>query len=230
MENKYKYQAEENVDRVNRIAIDFLNKQYINKEQPIKVLQLGCNEGYNLAAIKDSFKNSYTVGIDILDVEPVEGVDEFYQTDLEKDSLSFLGKYFDVILLLDVLEHLTQPKKLLSICKNLLNDDGVIIASIPNLMHFSTLGNLILNGNFKYTTTGLLDYDHKHLFTYNEIGRMFSEEGYISDIFSFKIKESLTFQKRHFIHQLQSIKYLPEFQYTTFSYYVVAKLDKNKNL
>lgn len=35
-------------------------------------------------------------------------------------------------------------------------------------MHFTVLHELI-NGNFHYTDTGLLDKTHIHFFTYNEI-------------------------------------------------------------
>ena len=41
------------------------------------------------------------------------------------------------------------------------------MANIPNLMYWSTMYSLLIEGIFSYTDIGLLDYDHKHLFTYN---------------------------------------------------------------
>ena len=40
-------------------------------------------------------------------------------------------------------------------------------------MHWSIMVNLLLEGTFHYTETGLLDYDHKHLFTQREIEQLF---------------------------------------------------------
>lgn len=77
----------------------------------------------------------------------------------------------------DVLEHLHNPDKVVKECLSILNSNGKIISSIPNLMHYSVLYKLI-NGNFTYTDTGLLDRTHIHFFTYNEIINMFENNGY----------------------------------------------------
>lgn len=58
-----------------------------------------------------------------------------------------------------------------------MNEGGEILASIPNLMYISVIEQL-LYGNFTYTDIGLLDKTYIHLFTYNEIVRMFDEAGY----------------------------------------------------
>ena len=45
-------------------------------------------------------------------------------------------------------------------------------------MFYEVLKNLLEKGRFTYTQTGLLDYDHKHFFTYNEILQTFALAGY----------------------------------------------------
>ena len=84
---------------------------------------------------------------------------------------------FDYIIFGDVLEHLHNPSDVINRCRHILKDHGKIISSIPNLMHYSVLYQLI-NGNFTYTDTGLLDKTHIHFFTYNEIVRLYDENGY----------------------------------------------------
>jgi hypothetical protein len=62
-------------------------------------------------------------------------------------------------------------------CRDILNENGVIIASIPNVMHISVMEALI-DGRFPYADTGLLDRTHIHFFTFYEIMYMFNEAGY----------------------------------------------------
>ena len=76
-----------------------------------------------------------------------------------------------------MLEHLHNPSDVINNCRHILNAGGKIISSIPNLMHYSVLYQLI-NGDFTYKDTGLLDKTHIHFFTYNEILRLFKNNKY----------------------------------------------------
>ena len=84
---------------------------------------------------------------------------------------------FDYIIFGDVLEHLHDPLRTIRYCRRFLKSGGCIIASIPNVMHISVMQKL-LNGDFTYTDDGLLDKTHIHLFTLNEIVKMFQAGGY----------------------------------------------------
>lgn len=106
----------------------------------------------------------------------------FFQADVENlnDILIYLmHNTFDYILLPDVLEHLSNPKKVMKyIIHKILKSDGKVFINIPNIMHYSVLYNLITYGRFPYTDTGLLDSDHKHLFTFQDAKIMFQEAGF----------------------------------------------------
>ena len=60
----------------------------------------------------------------------------------------------------------------------MLKPDGKVFTNIPNLMHYTVLYDLIVNGRFTYTDTGLLDYGHKHFFTLREASNMFQQAGF----------------------------------------------------
>ncbi len=67
-------------------------------------------------------------------------------------------------------------------CRELLHENGHIIASIPNVMHISVMEELI-EGRFRYSDVGLLDRTHIHLFIYYEIMTLFDNAGYeVKDI------------------------------------------------
>ena len=85
---------------------------------------------------------------------------------------------FDYITFADVLEHLRDPEKLLKKAKSLLKQNGSILLSVPNLAHNSVAISL-LNNEFEYTNTGLLDNTHIHFFTKNSLDHTMERCGLI---------------------------------------------------
>ena len=85
---------------------------------------------------------------------------------------------FDYILFADVLEHLRNPLVVLKKTKQLLKDDGKVIFSVPNVAHNSILIDLQRN-IFNYTSVGLLDETHIHLFAYYSLKALCSYAGYV---------------------------------------------------
>jgi SAM-dependent methyltransferase len=84
---------------------------------------------------------------------------------------------FDAILFADVLEHLREPGLLLRRVRPFLGVGGAVIASIPNIAHGS-VRLALLNGEFRYRDTGLLDGTHLRFFTRETIEELFEEAGY----------------------------------------------------
>ena len=83
---------------------------------------------------------------------------------------------FDYLIFADILEHLRDPQRVLATAKRLLKEDGSILLSAPNLAHNAVMINL-LNNNFEYQKTGLLDNTHIHFFTINSLEHMLEEAG-----------------------------------------------------
>lgn len=83
---------------------------------------------------------------------------------------------YDYIIALDVLEHLENPKHVLVLLKELLNDRGKIVLSIPNVAHNAIILELLKN-EFPYSDLGLLDKTHVHFFSYNTVIQMVQEVG-----------------------------------------------------
>jgi 2-polyprenyl-3-methyl-5-hydroxy-6-metoxy-1,4-benzoquinol methylase len=81
---------------------------------------------------------------------------------------------FDVVLCLDVLEHLVEPLDTLRRLKDLLRPGGIVVASIPNVTHAAVRLQL-LDGSFTYTDTGLLDRTHVRFFDRAEVTALFEQ-------------------------------------------------------
>ncbi len=89
---------------------------------------------------------------------------------------SLKNERYDFIIFADVLEHLENPEKTLTYAKKLLEVDGKICISIPNLAHNSVLIELF-NNRFDYADIGLLDRTHIKFFTYNSLQKMINNAG-----------------------------------------------------
>lgn len=72
---------------------------------------------------------------------------------------------FDLILALDILEHLKQPETVLRDLVSRLSRAGRIIVSLPNVSHVSVIADLALKRQFEYGDAGILDRTHLRFFT-----------------------------------------------------------------
>lgn len=96
--------------------------------------------------------------------------------DIENEYWKNTNKLFDYIIFSDVLEHLSNPEKVLKDCISLLKKNGTILVSIPNVAHNSILIDLY-NDEFNYAKTGLLDHTHIHFFTHKSFMKMLKKLG-----------------------------------------------------
>lgn len=145
------------------------------------VLEFGCASGACGARIKRE-RGATVVGIEYLP-EPARiaatRLDRVIVGDAESldyPSLFSAGQ-FDAILFADVLEHLRDPEALLRRVLPLLSEDGVVIASIPNVRNAAVL-QMLASGDWTYQEAGLMDRTHIHFFTRREIQRAFGRAGY----------------------------------------------------
>ena len=114
----------------------FGTHQQIAKELGIKkeILDVGCCSGY----LKSLSPNNFFYGIDLnqnaLVYAKKQGYIVTFNIDLNNYKKFKFKKKFDVIIFADVLEHLINPRDVLTYFINkYLKDDGKIIISLPNV-------------------------------------------------------------------------------------------------
>lgn len=169
----------------------FIRNEIINlldavPDRTMRVLEVGCACGGILLKLKHVFKDVDLYGIE-LNENAAKSAQLFAQVivgDLEKIELGYPELFFDYIIMADVLEHMTDPWQVLRKVHKYLRPDGKIIASIPNVMHFSVIRDM-LNGFWNYQDAGILDRTHLRFFTLHEISKLFGETGYGNLIYSF---------------------------------------------
>ena len=70
----------------------------------------------------------------------------------------------DLILCLDVLEHLVDPWSVVKQLSALLAPNGRLVVSVPNIRNWKFVVKLLFRGDFSYRDAGLLDRTHLRFF------------------------------------------------------------------
>lgn len=142
-----------------------------------RVLDLGCAGGYMGAALKEQ-KNCFVTGVDAFPV--TEGkLDTFYLRDLNDGLEGIPTGDQDLILVLDVIEHLASPEKFLDQLYASLahNPDVTVVFSTANI-GFIIPRLMLLLGYFNYGKRGILDLTHTRLFTFASFRRCLEQAGF----------------------------------------------------
>ena len=140
-----------------------------------RVLDVAGGAGYVAAKLRA--RGCHVTGIDRTEFR-THHYDEFLCCDVGCGRLPDGLAMYDVILLLDCLEHFTEPEALLAALRSRLYRPGVkVIVSVPNIGFFVTRLAL-LAGQFNYGKKGILDKTHTRLFTFSSITRMLVQEGF----------------------------------------------------
>jgi len=152
-------------------------QHFVGRDQ--EVLDIGCGVGFFAALLKES--GNRVSGVDALPhTAEHRALDEYFAIDLIESGgrlpVELGSRRFDCVLLLDVLEHLTEPGRLLCEARRTLREHGRLIVSLPNVANI-TVRIAILLGRFNYAERGILDRTHLRFFTRRTSRRLLEENG-----------------------------------------------------
>lgn len=149
--------------------------------QGSSVLDVGCWSGFAGRFLRDAR------GAEVDGVEPHVAMAERAQRDYRAvycmgveqaaDRLLADKRAYDVLLFLDVLEHLTAPAEILERSRSLVKPGGRALVSLPNVAHWSVRKELLM-GRWRYTQSGLLDQTHLRFFTLASARQLATQSGW----------------------------------------------------
>lgn len=184
---------------------DLMGMADISKEG-IAVLDIGCACGGNLLHIKCENPSAKTYGIELnpYAAKIASHFGEVMSVDVETMELSDWEGRFDVIIMGDIIEHLRDPEAALVHVKKMLKADGVLLASIPNVLYIGNVA-LMMKGKWEYTDIGILDRTHLRFFTRDSIQGLMSRVGLKISVLGSKIPRQVDQPYRDLIDGLTGL-------------------------
>jgi 2-polyprenyl-3-methyl-5-hydroxy-6-metoxy-1,4-benzoquinol methylase len=161
----------------------FERVRHISKEQPLKILDIGCGNGYVASRIAE--KGHSVVGIDVSSAGIAIARASFpsipyhicsvYEDDLSEK----IGGPVDCVISLEVVEHLFFPKKLFDQSHRVLLKGGYLIISTPYHGYFKNLALSLTNGWDRHFS---VDWDGGHIkfFSKTTLARMASNAEFVN--------------------------------------------------
>ncbi|MFH1564180.1 MAG: class I SAM-dependent methyltransferase [Nitrospirota bacterium] len=152
-------------------VLNFFKGQISNVLKTPKVLDIGCALGFFIELLKKQ-------GWEAKGVEFSNDAAEYAKKELGLDvhagsveEVGFESESFDVITMLDVLEHVTSPNTILKEVNRILKKQGLILATIPNVQGAEARG-------IKGLTNYLFAEGHLFNFPEHTLKRLFNVNGF----------------------------------------------------
>lgn len=142
------------------------------------ILDVGCGNGVFGAAVKSRTGGrvtGITFGNDEAQVACFH-LDRVVVADLNDFDPRSLGR-FDCIVCSHVLEHLLAPEMLLLRLRDCLEESGVLIVALPNVLFWRQRFQFLL-GRFRYADGGLMDRTHFRFFDWHTSAQLILEAGF----------------------------------------------------
>lgn len=141
------------------------------------VLDIGCGPG--LVAAELTRKNCVVDGADqFVPIDPA--VFRRFHVWREPEPLDVDVRLYDCVLLLDIVEHLTQPERFLDWLRSAARSRGdrpQVIVTTGNVGFFVVRMQALL-GRFNYGKRGILDLTHTRLYTFKTLRHLFEQCGF----------------------------------------------------
>ncbi len=166
------YESKVDFDSSHSCAIDAVKEGSV-------VLDIGCGSGHIAAELAK--KNCTVYGVDQYSNEQTDkNFTQFFEKDIDSHDFDFpeIKEKIDYILLLDVIEHSSNPELFLRKMRLRYSESNPTVVLTTGNVAFSLVRFSMLFGSFNYGKRGILDLDHKRLFTFRSIKRLLKYQGY----------------------------------------------------
>lgn len=152
----------------------------IGNVRDLTTLDVGCGEGVTSAMLRERQIAKTTLGIEYSPAAAEKAsviIDRLKIGDVETMDLSDWQQSVDLVLCLDVLEHLANPWVAIKRLASCVKPGGRIVASIPNVQNTGVVIPL-LRGRWNYEESGQLDRTHLRFFTHQTARKLVESAGF----------------------------------------------------
>jgi 2-polyprenyl-3-methyl-5-hydroxy-6-metoxy-1,4-benzoquinol methylase len=142
-----------------------------------RVLEIGCGEG--------RFSGALTGVEESWGIEPSPAAEvakhrltRVLQATFDEAESELPVNFFDLVICNDVIEHLPDHASFLSRIGKYITPDGMIIGSIPNVRFYNNMFEYLLEKDWHYTDSGVLDRTHLTFFTEKSLRNALERHGF----------------------------------------------------
>ena len=145
-----------------------------------RVLDIGPGNGVIGNALRENaFEQLYAVEIDAAARQNLKPIYQRIEASIEPYERE--AAQFDIVLMLDVLEHMPDPFDFLARVRKLMPLGACALISVPNIAHWSMRLSLLF-GFFEYTNRGLLDRTHLQFFNRRRFEKLLASSGFCAQL------------------------------------------------
>lgn len=144
-------------------------KPWLNKG--MHVLDFGCGQGAFSQRLADA-----GMVVDSCDIDTAQlkaSVNSKITLDLNKEIRESIPGKYDLVVALEIIEHLQNPWKYLGDCLGLLKDGGIIVLSTPNIASFPSRLRFFMRGTLIAFEKPDLDHGHITPLSFVQLENMF---------------------------------------------------------
>ena len=146
------------------------------------ILDVGCSNGTVGASLRRQDNQRVVIGIEndeLLATEAATKLTEVVKGDLNAFEYGnhFSENSFDCIIFADILEHLADPWTSLKKAVSLLQPEGSVVISVPNVRHLTAIYAIFFHGSFPRRHRGLFDATHLRWFTFSDVKALCQNSG-----------------------------------------------------
>ena len=174
---------------------------FVNKLPPGRLLDVGCGLGHLLSGVDPSWQR-HGIEISGYAAEKAAAYGEIHHGDLE--SAGYPDRFFDVVTLYHVIEHMEDPERELREIKRVLKPGGWLIAGTPN---FDSACARRFGDNFRL----LNDATHISLFSAESLRRLLEDNGFSVDWEDYPFFDTRYFTRENLERLFDTTKMSPPF-------------------
>lgn len=157
---------------------------------PRNILDIGCGSGYLLENLLDLLPKTSLYGVDVFENKKLNKKIKYKTADIT-EKLPYSADFFECIILGEVIEHVPNPDFLLREIRRMLNKNGVLILSTPNIVSWAnrilvllgiqplfteTSAEVNLGRKFKLLGQGGKAQGHLKIYTNNSLAEILIKE------------------------------------------------------
>jgi 2-polyprenyl-3-methyl-5-hydroxy-6-metoxy-1,4-benzoquinol methylase len=142
-----------------------------------RILEVGCAEGEFLSSL-EGVNEAWGIEPSPAALIAGERLYRVFQLTFEEAESKLPLAYFDVIVCNDVIEHMPDHDSFLDRVGKHIAPGGVIVGSVPNVRFYNNLFQMVLEKDWHYTQSGILDRTHLRFFTEKSLKECLDRNGF----------------------------------------------------